>query len=481
MYVQPNKMLQNTSRVIKPYNCSFIATEGPNILGKIDLAGVESLYETQFTSRLLLNPNAQGQPLLYGFLGNDVTFLLLKITYDSANPYCLIEENEYIEYYFGNDTTNIKYISKLMLLTGNSTKRIPQIYLNNPTDFTVVIDVMVGNLSQPDINSSNLNPNNIIMKGLYHNNIISDVIYNATTGNDGSTQFAILDYEGNISLYLNYNEIETLQIDENNNQLVIQTKSDSVIYLEFLSRFEMYQANSRMLWVIDDSLNRKITTELPSVDSLPPTITMSVGVDPIIDYIYTISVTTNNNIFTVLPQNIIDYFILSVYDDVDGEISKNNLNIQIRKYGELLNLTKIEEEGGYDILLSIMDNANNTAIMNFILVIDVTKPVITFKSNDLTINMSLSEASNPLLGISKIDITTKTVASKTDNIDTILPNLTSSDLSNTQTIDYILTIMDINDVEYTDITTVGEYYLTYSVTDLSGNFNLYTKTLVINN
>ena len=67
MYIQKNKLLPPTSRIIKPYYCGMIATEGPNILGRLDLIGVEIPYNTQYTGRLILNPGTSNQPMLYGF------------------------------------------------------------------------------------------------------------------------------------------------------------------------------------------------------------------------------------------------------------------------------------------------------------------------------------------------------------------------------------------------------------------------------
>ena len=39
-YIQSNMLLTPTEKLIKPYECSFIAIEGPNLKGKIDLQGL---------------------------------------------------------------------------------------------------------------------------------------------------------------------------------------------------------------------------------------------------------------------------------------------------------------------------------------------------------------------------------------------------------------------------------------------------------
>lgn len=479
MYNQPNKLLTPTSRVIKPYACAMIATEGPNILGKIDLAGIEIEYESQFTSRMILNPNASKQPIFYGFLGNDVTFLLLKVTYDETNPYCVVEENQYIEYYFNTNSDDVKYIHKLMILTGNSTKRIPQIYLSNPSDSTVIVDVMVANLAQEDLTSTVLPANIALIDGIYHNNILTDSIYNSTTHNYGSSQFTILDYEGNYVLYLNYTEIDTIQLDETKNKIIIDTKSDTYIHLQFLSVFEMYQAYSRIDWVMKDPLNRSLTRDLPNVDTTSPEIIMK-QVSPILENIYTFHVDTNlDNTFVLTKQQVVDLFINGINDNRDGEISVNNLNVTIRKFGELLNINEITEEGAYDIIMSISDVANNKTIANYILIIDITKPIINFAptQNDTYTLSLLNDGNNGV--ITKTKIQDRTIYSITDNIDVILPSVTTSDISGIQTKSITLTILNNQLDEVSEIVTSGTYTVNYIVNDLSNNLILYVKTIIV--
>lgn len=479
MYTQPNKMLQNTARIIKPYACAMIATEGPNILGKLDLAGVEIKYDSQYTSRIVLKANSTNQPLMYGFLGNDVTFLLLKVTFDETNPYCLIEEDQYIEYYFKDSPSEIRYINKLMVLSGNSTKRIPQVYLNNPSDYDVVIDVMVGNMDQ-DSFDSNVIPNNVILvSGIYHNNILSDQIYNAITGNYGSSQFSILDFEGNFVLYMNYDEIDTIQLDEKTSKIIIETKSDTTLHLEFLSVFEMYQGYSRIDWVMKDRLNRNLTTDLPSIDSVAPIFTLK-QVTPVYQNIYTPHIDSDESgIFVYSKSDIVNYLVSSVIDGRDGEINVENMIVSIRKFGELLKIDEITTEGAYDIIIQTSDNANNQSILSYTLVVDVTKPVVTFLSDSNTYTLSITTDGSANV-ITKDIIKTKTISSITDNIDSILSTTTSDDLSLLQTKTLNVNINNSNGDEVSEISEVGTYTLFYIANDSSNNIDIIMKTLVVN-
>ena len=141
--IVPNDLLHPTEKTIKNWNCSFIAVEGPNILDKLSLEDLEIPYESQYRSRIILKAGEIDQPLIYGFIGKAVTFLMIKVTYDSTNdPYYQYEQEKYnINYYFENDLT-LRPLNRLMVMTGSVDEKIPQIYLNNPLDYDVVLDVM---------------------------------------------------------------------------------------------------------------------------------------------------------------------------------------------------------------------------------------------------------------------------------------------------------------------------------------------------
>jgi len=475
MYIQPSKMLPPTTRVIKFYQCASIAVEGPNIIGKLDLAGVEIPYESQYTTRISLNPGAMNQPLLYGFLGQEVTYLLLKVTYDETDPRCMIEEEQFIEYYLEDNPTTVRYINKLLLLTGNSQKRIPQIYLNNPSQLRVDIHALVANGAQSDISLEDIQDDTISITNLYYNSIISDKLWNCTTLVTGSTQFQVVDYEGNITLYLDYEEIDTIERYPEDNQLVIDTKSDTKIYLTFLSQFEMFQGHSRMEWVMEDALNRYLSTDHPDIDTEPPVLTMNAGVYPINPsgntYIMPFSRNTGSTDFTIFPDDILNYFIYEIIDNRDGHIAVEDATIIVRTVGEIIPLTGITQTGLYDIVITIADIAKNTTLANYIILVDDIAPVIYWKTGiGDTFTMDIpGDTQVPADGVTRDDVIRKTVDRITDNVDGTIPN---SEVNL-----WIDTVSGIT--AYTTITVPGQYELEYTVSDEAGNQALYTKTMVV--
>lgn len=461
-YIQPNKLLPPTSRVIRPFQCSMIACEGPNILGKLNMSGVEIPYYTQFTTRMILNPESTNQPLHYGFLGSDVTFVLLKITYDETDPRCQIEEEQYIEYYFEDQPFIKRYTNKLLLLTGNSTHRIPQIYLNNPGEIKVYIDAMVGNLEETDNSSSDSQA--LIIDNLYYNSIISDTIWSQICFNSGSSQLQVRS-DGYIQLYLDYVDILTIESVESTYELRITTVSDTIIILRFLSLFDMYQARSRISWVTKLPNERYLTAEQPGLDLFPPVFEM----DP---YLPT-GTTTYSYPFVsgtiTLPSEVLAYFVTGITDERDGEIPVDNSTIVIRQYGFIEPLTSITHAGVYNVVITISDLAYNRSMLNFNIICDDVPPVITFKplASGTGFTMTDVDMGSPTEGITYSDIIRKSVDNVYDVVDGPIPN---SDI--TISIDQISGTTGL-----THIADIGNYLITYYIADRAGNSVTYEKYL----
>lgn len=469
MYIQPNKFYP-ISQIIKFYQCSVISTQSANIVGKLNLSGVEIPYDSQFTTHLTLNPESKNQPIMYGFLGNNVTFIMLKITYDETNPKCVIEEEQFIEYWFEDDPSQKRYINKLLLLTGNSTKRIPQIYLNNPGSVKVYVDALVANLEQEDINLDDIKNDVVSFENLYYNSIVSDTYWNCTKFVSGSTQLQVINIDNNVSLYLDYDEIDTIERNESKYELIIDTKSDTIIYLKFLSLFEMYQAHSRINWVMDLPTERFLTKEQPSLDLISPVIIQQSGVTPIYDnvYVYPFQSDPVTSGFTIYPDEVLNYFIYDIEDNRDGKIMVNNATIKIRQYGHIEELSGITQLGIYDITITIKDISNNQTLSNYIIIVDNNAPVINFKSNIgeiFNIVIGSSDTRIPSSGVTSDDIIRKTIDNIYDTVDGIIANSAVT--------------LTINEQLYVPIRTPGEYVITYSITDKSGNMSTYTKTMIV--
>lgn len=468
-----NNILLNTNKLIKPYQCAMIATEGPTIKGKLNLEGLEIQYESFYVSQLTLNENAKNQPLYYGFLGQEVTFLMIKATYIPLDANYAIEDDQYLEYYFADDPSQIRYMNKLMILTGNvNNHRIPQIYLNNPsTEFKVYLDIMVANLSQDDITYAVTT--SASYTGLYYNSIISDkYTYTAYSPCSGSSELYVIDTEDVVLTTIPYNKIHTITKQSDGLTLIIGLDTEEKISLEFLSEFNLNQANSRINWVLKDKHNRVLdksyiytcNVQEDGLDVTDPVITFNSGVSWSGTTIY--SYTTGT---TITKTDLINYFISGVTDNRDGDINKYNVQVTIREIDNLVPFTAITYEGMYDVEFSISDIAGNTKSVICDLVVDVTGPEIifyNFVSGVTLFTMSISGDTMDSSGITYSDIKLFTVEDVYDAVDY---NLTIGDVE-----------IIVTPTGNTYITiTGGTYIVDYTLTDFVGLTFTTGKTMTV--
>lgn len=457
VYIQNNSLLRPTEKYIKPYKCAMIVTEGPKIMGKIDFEGLEIAYNSFYVSQLTLNAGAENQPLYYGFLGKDITFLLIKATYEPIDQNWLIEEDQYIEYYYEDDSSQIRHMSKMLLLTGNSAHRIPQIYLNNPsTEYNVNLEVLMANLPQDDITYSVTT--SASYNGLYYNSIISDV-YTYTLPCSGSSELYVINSDNEVLTTIPYYKIHSITKQSDGVTLVIGLDTEEKITMEFLNEYNLNQANSRINWVLNDKTKRYLT-----LSQIFQCNTGSTGLDNVAPVITPLSVSgwtgTTFMAFTtgstITKTNLIDQFVSGVTDNRDGTLNIYNIDTTIRKIDELIPLTGITEEGQYDIDFSISDLAGNNTTESTRVIIDITGPTVEFYSyaSGLTFDMSISGNTASSSGITYSDIKTYTVCGVTDLVD---DTLTIGDVE-----------IEVTPTGNTFITeTDGSYTVTYTLTDFA--------------
>lgn len=461
-YIVPNNLLTPTDKVIKPYNCAFIAVDGPQIKGKVNMEGLEMPYDSQYTSQMTLNESDTDVPIHYGFLGHNVTFLMIRAMYQPNDPNFEIEADQYIEYYFADDINTTRHIGKLMILSGNSLKRIPQIYLSNPNPGQKVhLEIFMANQSQSNSGTTGGN----IFSNLYYNNVVSNVVVYSPTLT-GSDSINITDISSDVQVVIPYVNINTIErTTDGSNVLIIGTDSES-IQLIFLSEFNMLQAHSRINWVLESVRDRKLTSTSPSIDSIAPVVTWT-DAGSLTGYTsLPWSGTTLSNDFLK------EYYISGVTDNQDGEISIYDTELVVYRENDLVPLTNIPSEGQYTLYFTVLDIAGNTETHTKYGMVDTVAPVITFKTVATGITFSMSVSTNTVSGtyITTGDTLTYTVDSVSDNV---YSGLTLSDVSIIITGDTCGGVC--SDLE---ITNSGETYsVTYSLSDFVGNTATYNKTM----
>lgn len=359
-YIVPDSFY-TAEKKIKPYECAMIVIEGPQLKGKLNLEGLEFKWENFNLAQMILNADSSDQPLLYGFLGNNITFLMVRAKYVPVDPMWSVETEQYIEYYYGDDPTQIRTMGQMLVLTGNSVKKIPQIYFNNPSQYNkVYLEILMANLGQDSLTNPDQFKQNSFFSGLYYNSIISDSISYTIPTSIGSTELRVVDIDGNSLIYIPYNNIRTIEkVDAYN--IIIGLDTEEKIKLQFLSEFNTDQANSRINWVLRSQRYRTLTVSTPDIDITAPVFDWNMILTGT-----TTGITSGTTTLYLLPSGVTysstsikDIFISGITDNRDGEISKYDSIVEMYVLNDLVPSTGITDVGTYYIKFSVRDLANN--------------------------------------------------------------------------------------------------------------------------
>lgn len=457
MEIRNSNFNQPTYKNIKPYECSMVAVEGPNTMGKMSLQGLEIAYDSFFVSKMVLNSGATNKPIVFGFLGADITYLMIKVNYSNgAGIRCAtLEKKEfYIEYYFSDNPSFARPIGQLMVLTGGSNHRIPQIFLNNPMDFPVTVEIMAASV-EPAATTENGVSTGAVIDGLFYNSIITDNFAG------GSTQFEIINERNEVQLILPiqyFLQDENIQnIKQDGSTLTITTENTDKVILKFLTVYDANQAHSRMNWIFENPTHRYLTVDLPEPDLAAPVITMNAYAGDTF------------NLSGITKDELRTYYVVSVVDSRDGVIDVNDVEVILRKHDTLVTIPAIVEEGVYDVIFRVKDIASNEATVMRVATFDMTPPAIVFKPAVVgnTVSLSISNDSQliPTAGLTEMDIVRFCVDRVTDAIDGDIPKSAVT--------------LAISGATF-PITVGGSIPVIFSVSDSSGNVATVSgKTLVI--
>jgi len=170
-----NSLFGKVSQFIKINGGDFVAIEGSNTVEKLITSDLRMPYKQLLKGRIMLKAGQVNYLLNHLGVGDNATFLSIKATYD---PKSVIEMDNYITYsYYDYPVQNLTF-AQLLVLTGNSTNRIPQLYLNNPnTKYPVILDVMVGVIDDSySFFNDDINQSGTSFTGLEYTDIKSFVV-----------------------------------------------------------------------------------------------------------------------------------------------------------------------------------------------------------------------------------------------------------------------------------------------------------------
>ena len=246
------------SNYIKVDGGSFVAIEGASIVEKLLLSDLRMPYKQLLKGRIILKKGQSDYLLNHLGLGDNATFLAIKATYD---PKSVIEEDNYIQWSFYDDVERVNTLAQLLVLTGNSTNRIPQLWLTNPNDkYTVTLDVMVAVID--DETFFDYRPIVYFTLPVTLENAVYDGPYNTSLGNNFSiTIESINDFDG-----YDIDELRGVIVDhvvESNGLLLSTTSSNYLLYDvndNSINSFTLSGTYS-MKFDITDSLGNSVSDE----------------------------------------------------------------------------------------------------------------------------------------------------------------------------------------------------------------------------
>lgn len=246
------------SNYIKVSNGSFVAIEGANTAESLILSDLRMPYKQLLKGRIILKVGQTDYLLNHLGLGDNATFLAIKATYDAKS---VMEVDNYIQWSFYDDIERVNTLAQLLVLTGNSSNRIPQLWLTNPNSkYPVTLDVMVAVID--DNTFFDYRPIVYFTSPVTLENAVYLGPYNTSLGtNFGITISSVNDFTG-----YNIDDLRTEIVDhvvESNGLLLSTTTSDYLLYdynSNLINSFTLSGTYS-MFFDITDSLNNSIDTD----------------------------------------------------------------------------------------------------------------------------------------------------------------------------------------------------------------------------
>lgn len=366
-----NSVFGPSNQYIKVNAGDFVAVNGSNASEKMSLSDLRMPFKQILKSRIILKPGQANYLLNHLGMGDNATFLLIKATYDSKS---VIQDDNYVDWSFYDSLGTINQFAQVMLLTGNTTHRVKQMYLTNPnTKYSVSLDVMVAVIDDNySFFNDNINQTATSFTDLEYGDIHTHVPGESIVINDKSTPVRPL-------IYFMINNINS--IERNGKILTVDDNALSTILLAFKTEADAIQAHSLLTYIIE---NPDIDIDLTSLDNQDPVVyfnsTAGVGGSYILynDGI-TIGATSgtpyntfNNGLtfstsislaqfgtYNVLTKSdLIGLLIDNVTDNRDGQMSLLPSNV-ILKNNTLTDVVGITGSGTYSMTFNYSDIAQN--------------------------------------------------------------------------------------------------------------------------
>jgi len=373
MSVCGSSLFGPSAQYIKTNSGDLIAIEGSNTRERLILSDLRIPYKQIIKSRIVLKAGQVDYLLNHLGLGDNATFIAIKAVYNKKS---VLETNNYINWSYYNNLSNIHSFSTIMVLSGNSTNRVEQIYLTNPnTNYDVQIEVMVAVI---DDNYSFFNDiitqNATTFTGLEYTDIDSYVIGESIVIYDKSTPARPL-------IFLTIDDIILIQRE---GSILTVISSSKTVFLKFLTEGDAAESQSRITSVMENPSIDIGTFTLDNIDPILYFFSKVGGVNGTGSYInfngstssvpyntsYGLTFSTSINLGIYGSNSLIDKSLLldllvdKVIDNRDGTMSiiSDNLSLSVitaTQSAEFNTISAISATGSYKMTFNFSDIALN--------------------------------------------------------------------------------------------------------------------------
>ena len=345
------------------FPCDLIAIQGPNTVEKQILKDLRFKYAQLLRGRITLKAGQVDYLLNHLGLGDNATFLSIAATYD---PRSKIEADNYIQYNFANDLSKNHYMSHMMILTGNSTNRVPQLYLTNPNPtYNVQLDVLVANIDDTYQFFTDVSQSGLSYTGLDLTDIHSYIVGESIVIKDKSSPPKPL-------VYIKITNINS--IERSGMVLTIDDQSLGTLLLKFTSEEQAIQAFSLLNYVLENP-NVDIDNLSPLPDNINPVVYFYDRVGGTGDYIalngdtsgvpyntsqgntFSTSISLGGYFGVIEKSTLTNILIDYITDNRDGTMSITASNLIISGTSGAANA--ILNEGTYSVTFDFSDLAQN--------------------------------------------------------------------------------------------------------------------------
>lgn len=431
-----SSIFQPILKNIRFQNTDLKVFSGANTLSSMALCHIKVPYEQYQRVQVEIPAGQANFTISSAMLGIKTTFMAIYATYNSTDV-----SMNYLKWKFQPSADAKWSFTTMMMFTGTSNNPIPNILIDNPNpDATVVLDILIGALSNDYLNDSGAY---IYLNGLTYDDVHT---YNEVA----SGILAFFNSSNELVTTVDISDVVNVSRPTGQNRVVIDEASDNNIVLDFIDEYNTLQALSAINWVLLDPNTRALPTAVDSIAPIityKPAVTMNSMVIDLSDYPSNFS-----------KSNFIAAAILSVSDNRDGAIVAIPANITFQDIN-LTDLVTIAAPGIYTVVVSISDLAGNVTTNTITVDAQATvptnpNPIFVFNPNvinDIINPINLLSYSN---NFTPNDAKVLAILNVTDDEDNFIP------LSSVT-----VTFKNIYGVTVAAITTEGTYTVTFSVTD----------------